>query len=131
MLSIVNSVLGIFDPLQSVFLFGSIFRTIIGFIEGIISLIILIFVIIALVKVSKGQDASLPGLSSLAERAFGIIAQKVYTAAPPAGGQPQQPYQAPYQAPNGQPQQPYQAPYQAPSGQPQQPNQPGNQNPQQ
>ncbi len=125
--SVVSGVLGIFDVLERIPLAGYLFTGVFSFIDGIVSLIILIFVIVALVKVAKGQDANLPLLSSLANRAFGIVTQKVYTTTPPAGGQPQQPY--PY---NQAPQAPYQQPAQAPNGQPaQQPQQPTNQNPQQ
>lgn len=102
--SIVSAVLGIFDVLERIPLAGVFFSGVFGFIDSIVSLIILIFVIIALVKVAKGQDANLPLLSSLANRAFGIVTQKVYTTAAPAS-QPQQPYNY-NQAPNGQPVQP-------------------------
>ena len=48
--------------------------------------------IIGIVRVCKGQDAGVPGFNRLANRAFGLIQQKVYTQTPqnPNGNIPPQ-----------------------------------------
>lgn len=93
---------------------GSAISTVFNVIEGIIGIVVLIFLIIGLVHVVKGQDAGIPVFSKLAARAFGIVQQKVYTQAPPAGGyqpyQQQPPYQQPQQPQNPQNPQNYQNP---------------------
>lgn len=48
---------------------------IVGFINGIFSLVVFVFAILAILKVCKGQDASVPGLSGLAGRAFQAVQQ--------------------------------------------------------
>ena len=124
--TIVRNVFDVFDILDTVPGFSYHLSRILDIVLWIIYVLVLVCVIVALIKVAKGKDAGIPGLSTLADRAFGLVAQKVY-ATPPAGGQPQQPY--PY---NQAPQAPYQQPAQAPNGQPaQQPQQPTNQHPQQ
>lgn len=88
-----------------------IFGTIFSIITGLVSLAVLIFVIIGIVRVAKGLDAEIPVFHSLANRAFGLVAQKVYNNVPPQYQYPpqyqQNPQQQPYQAPNdNQPQPP-------------------------
>ena len=80
--SLVGSVLDILNVFRSIPFVGN------G-ITGLVSLIILVFCIIAITKVVKEQDAGLPLVSKLANRAFGLLEQKVYTQAAPA--QPVQP----------------------------------------
>lgn len=96
--SVVSGVLGIFGFLQNIPFVGGAVGTVFSFISGIVSLLILIFAIIALVRVVKEQDAALPGLSHLAERAFGMIQRRVpqYPQAPqyPVNGNPPQNPQA-------------------------------------
>lgn len=46
---------------------------------GIISIIILIFIIIAIIRVCKGNDAKIPLLYKLTNRSFGIVEKKIYT----------------------------------------------------
>ena len=90
---------------------GNVFDTIFGIVDGIISIVVLIFVIIALLKVAKGQEAGLPGLATIANKALGILEKKVYTQMPPQAPQYQQPQQQFQQVPQN-PQQPPQNPVQ-------------------
>lgn len=111
--SLVNDILSIFDILNQIPIIYVFLSDAFALIRWAVSVVILVFIIIALVKVCKGKDAGLPGLSTLAERAFGLVAQKVYSTTPPAGGQPQQqayPYNQPQQPvqPNNQNQNPQQ-----------------------
>lgn len=76
-----------------------IFYTGINVIESLVSILVLVLVIIALTKVTKGKDAGIPLLSKLADRAFNVVEKKVYP--------PQQ-----YQQPQYQQSQYQQAPYQ-------------------
>ena len=114
--SVLNKLIGIVSiPLGRLpFGVGSVFDTIFGIVDSVISIVVLIFVIIALLKVAKGQEAGLPGLSTLANKAFGIVEKKVYAPMPPQAPQaPQyQPQQAPhqYQQMPPQPQNPQQPP---------------------
>ncbi len=77
--ALVNTVLGIFDPLERIPLIGSVFSVILGIISGVISLLILIFAIIALVNVCRGKEAGVPLAKKFAHRAYGFVEQKVYT----------------------------------------------------
>ena len=77
--AIVSTVLGIFDPLERIPLVGSVFSMMFGIISGIISLLVLIFAIIALVNVCKGKEAGVPLAKQFAHRAYGFVEQKVYT----------------------------------------------------
>ena len=72
-------VLGIFDPLERIPLVGNAFSVIFGIISGVISLLILIFAIVALVNVCRGKEAGVPLAKQFAHRAYGIVEQKVYT----------------------------------------------------
>lgn len=79
---------------------GSGFNTVFDVLDGIISILVLVLVIIAIIKVAKEQDAGIPGLSALANKAFGIVEKKGYSQMPPQApqGQPYQQYQQ-YQQP--------------------------------
>lgn len=46
---------------------------------SIILIIILVFIIISIVRVCKGNDAKIPLLYKLANRSFGIVEKKIYT----------------------------------------------------
>ena len=74
---------------------GSVWGTAISVIDGIVSLVVLIFCIMALVNTAKGNEANVPGLNGLANWAYGIVAPKV--------NQAQQAYYGQQQF-NGQPQ---------------------------
>lgn len=92
---IVNGILNIFDFLYQIPLMGSVWGTAISVIDGIVSLVVLIFCIMALVNTAKGNEANVPGLNGLANWAYGIVAPKV--------NQAQQAYYGQQQF-NGQPQ---------------------------
>ena len=62
-------------------------------IESLVSILVLVLVIIALTKVTKGKDAGIPLLNKLADRAFNVVEKKVYP--PQQYQQPQ--YQQQYQ----------------------------------
>ncbi len=81
-MSLVSKVLNTLNVFRDIPLVGSAFSVIFGIIEGIISLLVLIFLIIGLTRVVKGQDAGIPLLSKLSNRAFGIVEQKIYTQVP-------------------------------------------------
>nr|WP_122011752.1 hypothetical protein [Maliibacterium massiliense] len=99
--SCIKAVLGIFDVFSNVPVVNIITGGVFGFINSAVSIVVLVFVIIAMVRVCKGQEARIPGLHKLAQRAYGIVERKVYNTT-------QQPYQQP-QAPQ-QPQNPQQPP---------------------
>lgn len=77
--STVSYVLSNINIFQSVPLIGGVFTGICNVINFFVSIAILIFAIIAIVKTAKGQDAGVPGFSALANRAYGYVAKKVYT----------------------------------------------------
>ena len=66
--AVVSAVLSIFDVFDSIWFFRSVVSVIVSVIMGIVSLLILIGVIVALVRVTKDKDANLPLLSKLASR---------------------------------------------------------------
>ena len=80
--SLIHGILSIFDFVNQVPILSTIFSVVFGIIEGLISLLVLVCVIIGIIRSIKGQNANIPGFSTLADRAFGIIAQKVYTNVP-------------------------------------------------
>lgn len=57
-----------------------------GLVSGAIHLLILICVIIGIVRTAKGQDAAIPLVSGLVDRAFGIVKQKVNPNVTPQNG---------------------------------------------
>lgn len=79
--SLVGSVLDILNVFRSIPFVGTAVSVVFNGITGLVSLIILVFCIIAITKVVKEQDAGLPLVSKLANRAFGLLEQKVYTQA--------------------------------------------------
>lgn len=90
--SVVGEVLDIINVFGSVPFIGSLFSTVFNVIETLVAILILVFCIIGIVRVCKGQDAGVPGFNCLANRAFGLIQQKVYTQTPqnPNGNIPPQ-----------------------------------------
>lgn len=92
-MSLVRVVLNILNVFDDIPFIGRISTIIFSAIEGVISLLVLIFLIIGLIHVLKGKDAGIPLLSKLANRAYGIVEQKIYTQSPPS--YPNQTYQSP------------------------------------
>lgn len=93
-------------------------------VDSLVWIAILIFAIVSIVRVLKGQEANIPGISALANKAYGRIAPRMpsapgYQPPAPPQGQPTQPQGQPAQPPA--PSQP--AGFQAP-GQPPVPPQP-------
>lgn len=82
--SVITEVFDMLNIFRSIPLLGTVFTTIFNVITSIISLIVLIFCIVAIVRVAKEREANLPLLSSLANRACGLLEQRIYTQAPPA-----------------------------------------------
>lgn len=78
-LSLVTGITGIiqtvFGGLSSVPIIGFVFSGIITFINIAITVIVVIFAIIGLVHVCKGEDAKVPWFSSLAGKAYGAVSQ--------------------------------------------------------
>ena len=58
---------------------GDAINVIVNLITGAITLVILIFVIVAIINVSKGKEAGIPVFSKMASKAFGIVEKKIYT----------------------------------------------------
>lgn len=88
---IVLAVFSIFDFFSKIPVIGVAFSVIFSVISSLVSLIVLVFCIIGVFNTAKEKDASIPVLSNLAARAFGVIQQKVYTQQPAGsqmGGQP-------------------------------------------
>lgn len=78
--SVVSGVLSILNVFNAIPFVGTVFNTIFGIINGIVSLVILVFAIIGIVNVCKGKDASVPVFSGLASKVYGMVKQTVYTA---------------------------------------------------
>ena len=94
-----------------------------GTLSALVYLAAIITSMVAITRVMKDQEASLPGLDRLAYRAYGKQKPRPMPGQypPPYGVQP--PYAHPYQQP-GQPYPPQPGPYQQPPQAPQQPQQP-------
>ena len=94
-----------------------------GCLSALVYLAAIITSIVAITRVMKDQEASLPGLDRLAYRAYGKQKPRPMPGqySPPYGVQP--PYAHPYQQP-GQPYPPQPGPYQQPPQAPQQPQPP-------
>lgn len=100
-----------FSGLYSIPYLGTAMNVVADVIEAGLSITLLVFLIIALVRVVKGQDAKLPGAAAIANHAFGIAPVKPqYPQAPQAPQNPQAPYQPQAYQPQApqQPQQPRQ-----------------------
>lgn len=70
---------------------GSIVSALFGWINWAVSVAALVFIIIAVIKVAKGNEANIPVFASLANRAYGIVKEKpVYQQPPQYPQYPQQ-----------------------------------------
>ncbi len=88
-LSIVSGIAGVIQSIMGVFnivpVLNWLTSGITSFVVGVIYLVVLIFSIIGLVHVCKGQDARIPWLTTLAGKAYGVIAQHMGNPGGPAG----------------------------------------------
>ena len=103
--SVVSYILDVLNITREIPLVNVALNTVFGVIEGVVGLLVLIFVIIGLTRVVKGRDAGIPVLSKLAKRAFGIVEQKVYTQMPGSYQAPSQPPVPPQNSQSNPPQQ--------------------------
>ncbi len=87
--SLLSAVLSLFQFLYSIPILGAVVSSVIGFVSGIIWLVLLIFALIALFNVAKGKDAGVPLCKSFADKAFGLVKTVTYAQAAPQ--QPQNP----------------------------------------
>ena len=90
--SLVSAVLSIINVFGSVPIIGNLFDIAFSVINALVAILVLVFCIVGIVHVCKGEDANVPVFSRLANRAFGFIQQKVYTQKPqnPNGNIPPQ-----------------------------------------
>lgn len=84
---VLNTLSGLFYAMPVV---GSYLGRAFDVIDSLVWVAILVFAIVAIARVLKGQDANIPGISTLANKAYGLIA-------------PQMPSAPGYQPPQGQP----------------------------
>lgn len=68
-----SAIVGVFGVITSIPVLGTVVSAGLSFIGGIISLVILVFIIIGLVNVMKGGEAKLPIFNGLAYKAFGMV----------------------------------------------------------
>lgn len=86
----VSVVLGLLSPLEGLsFSTGRVFSIIFNVITVIVFVIVFLLSLIGAVNVSRGQDAGIPLAKDFANRAFGLIEQRIYTNM----AQPQNPMQ--------------------------------------
>lgn len=91
--SIVNIIIGVISPIYSIPILGHVISVTLGAASSIIDIIILVIAIIAIMRVSKGQEAEALFVKGFADKAFGIVRKTVYTQQPMQNMQYQQPNQ--------------------------------------
>lgn len=100
--SIVNGVIKILTVLNDLpFMLGSIFKWLFSILESGVSLLVFILAIIAVIRVCKGEDAALPMISKIIDKAFGIVKQRASTV-PPQQYYTPNPFQTSYGSAPGQ-----------------------------
>ena len=75
---------------------GSVVSALFGWINWAVSVAARVFIIIAVIKVAKGNEANIPVFASLANRAYGIVKEKPVYQQPQYTQYPQQPQQPQY-----------------------------------
>lgn len=65
----------------------------INFLNAVVTIFVYLFSIIGIIRVAKGQDANLPLIAKIANRAFGIVEKKIYTNVGPNNPPPPPPPQ--------------------------------------
>ena len=91
--SIVNIIIGVISPIYSIPILGHVISVTLGAASSIIDIIILVIAIIAIMRVSKGQEAEALFVKGFAVKAFGIVRKAVYAQPPVQNMQYQQPNQ--------------------------------------
>ena len=122
---ILNEILGIFDFMYSIPFVGTGWRIFDSVLTGLLNLAVLVFVIIAIVRNARGQEANVPLANKFANWAYGIVIVKPTYVQQPVQQPYAQPMQQPYAQPVQQPVQP-QAPVQPAQQAPVQPQAPQN-----
>lgn len=76
---VVSAFFGIFNFMYSIPILGTIWGTTVGVVESLISIALLVFAIIAIVKTAKGKEAGVPLANKFADWAYGKVkVQPVY-----------------------------------------------------
>ena len=70
---------------------GGVIGGFFGVIEALVSIVVLVFAILGLVRACKGQEANVPLFGGIANRAFGMVRQKVVYQQPVPPQNPQGP----------------------------------------
>lgn len=91
--SIMNIIIGVISPIYSIPILGHVISVTLGAASSIIDIIILVIAIIAIMRVSKGQEAEALFVKGFADKAFGIVRKAVYAQPPVQNMQYQQPNQ--------------------------------------
>lgn len=65
-----RSILNIFDPIRSIPVLGTIWGSVVGLITSILSLLVLVFCVVGILKNLKGKDAGIIGASRFANWAY-------------------------------------------------------------
>ena len=84
--TIVAAFFGIIDFIGDIPFVGVVWNVIVGIIEGLVDLAVLVFVILAIVRNLKGQDANIPLAKNVANWAYGVVTPKKVTPVAPAAG---------------------------------------------
>ena len=84
--TLVSRFFNIFDFIGSIPFVGAAWNVIVGIIEGLVDLAVLVFIILAIVRNLKGQDANIPVAKNIANWVYGVANPKKVKAAAPAAG---------------------------------------------
>lgn len=76
--AVISQILNVLNVFYGIPVLGAIISGLFGIVSGLISLLVLLFAIIGIMKVLKGEDASIPLFSSYANKAYGYVAKTVY-----------------------------------------------------
>jgi len=84
--TLVSRFFNIFDFIGSIPFVGAAWNVIVGIIEGLVDLAVLVFIILAIVRNLKGQDANIPVAKNIANWVYGVANPKKVKATAPAAG---------------------------------------------
>lgn len=74
--NLVNQVLHILNPLYRIPLLSSVWGVVVDLIGSVLSILVLVFCVVGILKTMKGQEADIIGASKLADWAYGIAKDK-------------------------------------------------------